>query len=95
MNRVNIIGAGLAGLSAALTLAEQNIGVNLISLQASERAQSVLAEGGINGALDVMGEEDNIDQVIMAIERGTYVQIENMDVRTIELVEDERGFRTR
>ena len=58
MNRVNIIGAGLAGLSAAITLAEKNIAVNLISLQQSERAQSVLAEGGINGALDAMGEGD-------------------------------------
>ena len=52
MKRVNIIGAGLAGLSAAITLAEQGFACNLISLQNSERAQSVLAEGGINAALD-------------------------------------------
>lgn len=58
MQRVNIIGAGLAGLSAAITLAENKIQSNLISLQPSERAQSVLAEGGINGALNTMGEED-------------------------------------
>lgn len=58
MESVNIIGAGLAGLSAAITLAENNIRSNLISLQPSERAQSVLAEGGINGALNTMGEED-------------------------------------
>ena len=50
MNRINIIGAGLAGLSAAITLAENGVPCNLISLQQSERAQSVLAEGGINGA---------------------------------------------
>ncbi|MBO5574335.1 MAG: FAD-binding protein [Clostridium sp.] len=59
MNRVNIIGAGLAGLSAALTLAEQNIPSNLISLQPSERAQSVLAQGGMNAALNIMGEDDS------------------------------------
>ncbi len=55
---INIIGAGLAGLSAALTLAEKGIRCRLISAQSSERAQSVLAEGGINAALDTMGEGD-------------------------------------
>ena len=55
---VNIIGAGLAGLSAAMTCARQGVRARLISLQPSERAQSNLAEGGINAALDVMGEQD-------------------------------------
>ena len=58
MERINIIGAGLAGLSAAITLARGGVGCNLISLQHSERAQSVLAEGGINAALDTMGQQD-------------------------------------
>ncbi len=61
MNRINIIGAGLAGLSAAITLSENGIPCNLVSLQPSERAQSVLAEGGINGALNTMGEDDNVE----------------------------------
>jgi len=60
MERVNIIGAGLAGLSAAITLAKSGKQCALISTQASERAQSVMAEGGINAALDVMGEHDTI-----------------------------------
>ena len=60
METVNIVGAGLAGLSAALTLAKQHQPCRLISVQASERAQSVLAEGGINGALNNMGEGDSI-----------------------------------
>ena len=59
---VNIIGAGLAGLSAAITLAKKGIGSNLISAQPSERAQSVLAEGGINAALDTMGENDTTEE---------------------------------
>lgn len=60
--RINIIGAGLSGLSAAYTLAKAGCFVRLISVQPSERAQSNLAEGGINAALDVMGEEDDPTQ---------------------------------
>ena len=55
---VNVVGAGLSGLSAAITLAGSGVMCNLISAQPSERAQSVLAEGGINAALDTMGEHD-------------------------------------
>ena len=58
---INIIGAGLAGLSAAKTCAEAGIRVRLISSQPSERAQSNLAEGGINAALNVMGEDDSTE----------------------------------
>ena len=58
MERINIIGAGLSGLSAAITLAAGGMACNLVSAQPSERAQSVLAEGGINAALDIMGEHD-------------------------------------
>ena len=44
-----IIGAGLAGLSAAFTAGEAGFPCILVSQQPSERSQSVLAEGGING----------------------------------------------
>ena len=47
-----IIGAGLAGLSAALQAAENGCNVKLVSSFPSERAQSVMAEGGINAALN-------------------------------------------
>lgn len=59
---VNIIGAGLAGLSAALTLARMGVPCRLISPMPSERAQSVMAEGGINAALDTMGENDTPEE---------------------------------
>ncbi len=59
MQKVTIIGAGLAGLSAALHLALEGVPCSLVSLQPSERAQSVMAEGGINAALNTMGEEDS------------------------------------
>ncbi|MBP5280679.1 MAG: FAD-binding protein, partial [Erysipelotrichaceae bacterium] len=59
---INIVGSGLAGLSCAINLAKQNKRCNLISVQESQRAQSVLAEGGINAALNTMGEDDSVDQ---------------------------------
>ncbi len=67
---VNVVGAGLAGLSAALTLASCGISCNLISSQPSERAQSVLAEGGINAALNTMGENDSTAEHFADTMRG-------------------------
>ena len=43
--------------------------------------------------MEIQGEEDDIDQVILAIERGTYVRIEDLNSRTIPLVDKEYGFR--
>ena len=62
MGNIIIIGAGLSGLTAAVTIAKSGKSCSLVSLQASERAQSVLAEGGINAALDTMGEEDSFSE---------------------------------
>ena len=45
--------------------------------------------------MEIQGKEESIDQVMLAIERGTYVRIENLDAKTICTVPDERGFRTR
>ena len=70
MGRVNIVGAGLAGLSAAIHLAKEGVACNLISALPSERAQSVLAEGGINAALDTMGEHDSPQEHFADTMRG-------------------------
>lgn len=53
-----IIGDGASGLSAAWTLAEKGLPSIIAAPMPSERAQSVMAEGGINAALDDMGEGD-------------------------------------
>ena len=45
--------------------------------------------------MEIQGSEEQINQVILAIERGRYVQIEDMDVKNIPVVTDEYGFRTR
>ncbi len=42
--------------------------------------------------MEIQGTESQIDQVILAIERGTYIKIENMDSKTIPLKPDERNF---
>ena len=51
MNHVLIIGSGLSGLTCALELASKGIRSTLVSPYPSERAQSVMAAGGINAAL--------------------------------------------
>ena len=45
--------------------------------------------------MEIQGTQEQIDQVIMSIEQGRYIQIHNMSVRTIPPEENERGFRTR
>lgn len=51
--RVMIVGGGLAGLSAAMKLAELGIDVDLMSLTPVKRSHSVCAQGGINSVNDV------------------------------------------
>ena len=49
--RVLVVGSGLAGASAAATLAEQGYRVRLVTYHDSpRRAHSVAAQGGINAA---------------------------------------------
>ena len=45
--------------------------------------------------MEIQGTEEQIDGVIQAIGRGRYVKIENMDVRTIPVIPNEQGFRTK
>ena len=51
MKHVLVVGSGLSGLSCALQLTESGISSTLVSPYPSERAQSVMAAGGINAAL--------------------------------------------
>ncbi|MCA9186709.1 MAG: succinate dehydrogenase (quinone) flavoprotein subunit, partial [Planctomycetales bacterium] len=50
--RVMIVGGGLAGLAAAMELAELGIDVDLMSLTPVKRSHSVCAQGGINSVND-------------------------------------------
>lgn len=46
-------------------------------------------------SMEIQGTERQIDDVIAAIDRGTYIVIDRMEVKTLETTEDERGFRVR
>ena len=59
MKQILIIGCGLSGLSCAIELAQQGIHSMLVSPYPSERAQSVMAAGGINASL---GHDDSPEQ---------------------------------
>ncbi len=42
--------------------------------------------------MEIQGEEEAIEQVILAIERGTWVRVERMESRSIPPEPEERGF---
>lgn len=50
--RVMVVGGGLAGLAAAMKLAELGVDVDLMSLTPVKRSHSVCAQGGINSCND-------------------------------------------
>ena len=50
--RVLVVGGGLAGLAAAMKLAESGVPVDLLSLTPVKRSHSVCAQGGINSVND-------------------------------------------
>lgn len=56
---VIVVGGGLAGLACAMRLAEKGCHVKLVSLTQVKRSHSVCAQGGINAAIDIKGEEDS------------------------------------
>ncbi len=57
--KVIVVGGGLAGLSAAMKLADSGCHVQIISVTKVKRSHSVCAQGGINAAMNQHGEEDS------------------------------------
>ena len=45
--------------------------------------------------MEIQGTQEQIDQVIMLIEKGSWVRIEHMEVKRLPPDEEERSFRTR
>lgn len=56
---VIVVGGGLAGLSAAMKLAEKGCHVTIVSVTKCKRSHSVCAQGGINAAVNLKGEDDS------------------------------------
>ena len=44
--------------------------------------------------MEIQGREEDIDQVILHVEEGRYVQIENMRIKDLPVIEGERYFTT-
>jgi len=57
--KIAIVGGGLAGLAAAMKIAEGGHEVDLFSVVPVKRSHSVCAQGGINGAVNTKGEGDS------------------------------------
>ncbi len=57
--KVIVVGGGLAGLMAAIKVAEAGVNVDLFSIVPVKRSHSVCAQGGINGAVNTKGEGDS------------------------------------
>ena len=68
--------------------------------RARNAAQAVGATGWVRNEYDgsvtmeIQGTEEQIDRVIMAIEEGRWVRIENMESRQIPVDPEERSFHT-
>ena len=45
-------------------------------------------------SMEIQGTEEAIESVILTIEKGTFVHIDNMDMKDIPVVDGEYGFRT-
>src|SRR3989442_6259743 len=57
--KIVVVGGGLAGLAAAMKIAEAGHEVDLLSVVPVKRSHSVCAQGGINGAVNTKGEGDS------------------------------------
>ena len=57
--KIAVVGGGLAGLAAAMKIAEGGHKVDLFSVVPVKRSHSVCAQGGINGAVNTKGEGDS------------------------------------
>ncbi|MEM6504086.1 MAG: FAD-binding protein, partial [Planctomycetota bacterium] len=67
--RVIIVGGGLAGLAAAVRVAEAGVKVDLFSMVPVKRSHSVCAQGGINACTEPVRQEgfsewDHFDETL-------------------------------
>ena len=46
-------------------------------------------------SMEIQGAERQIDDVVAALQRGSYIRIDRMEVKTVAVVPDERGFNVK
>ena len=69
--RILVVGSGLAGASAAASLAEQGYAVRVVTFHDSpRRAHSVAAQGGINAARNDANDGDSIERLFRDTVKG-------------------------
>ena len=69
--KILVVGSGLAGSSAAATLAEQGYQVTLLTYHDSpRRAHSVAAQGGINAAKNYANDGDSVERLFRDTVKG-------------------------
>lgn len=74
MKNVLIIGSGISGLSCAISCAEKGVHAVVVSPFPSERAQSVMAEGGINAVINGTVTGDSVETHIQdTLKGGCYI----------------------
>ncbi|MBR0399230.1 MAG: FAD-binding protein [Mogibacterium sp.] len=83
MKKILIIGSGISGMTAAISCAQKGMHAIMVSPFMSERAQSVMAEGGINAALDNMGEGDSVEKHIEDTLKGGNMLAGELAVRDL------------
>ena len=76
----------------------QAVGFRWRALQAAEHYGAtgwVRNEYDNSVSMEIQGTEQQIDDVIAAIERGSYIRIDRMEVKELQTEPDERGFRVK
>ena len=74
MKKILVIGSGISGLMCAIRCAGRGIQTTLVSPYPSERAQSVMAAGGINAVLSFSDEGDTVESHIEdTLKGGAYL----------------------
>ena len=92
--------AGEPVIRRALTLSGWVQGVGL-RWRAQTAANALGATGWVRNnfdgsvSMELQGTESQIDGVLLAIERGTYVRIEDLRVKTLPTLDGETGFHVR
>ncbi|MEM1329251.1 MAG: succinate dehydrogenase flavoprotein subunit [Planctomycetota bacterium] len=95
-SRVIVVGGGLAGLAAAVRVAEAGLAVDLFSMVPVKRSHSVCAQGGINACNEVArqqgySEYQHFDETIYGgdylADQGPVLEMANFAPKVIDLLD--------